>query len=319
MLSEKFRFIDYLIDVRGMSNHTVTGYSKDLEEFEVWLGSIDVLESSITPSILRQYIAHCSRRGLSAGSINRKLSAIRSYARFLEKRNRNTKLLDSAETIRGLKQSKRLPKFLFESEILPLFDLASVKSKNTLQQIRDEALFEVFYSTGARVSEIRAIGLNDLDIQKSQVLVRGKGRKERFVFLGQQAKEKLQRYLLVRNRVMASQNDSGTSVSQRKSLDHGFLFINLQGKQLSIRGIQYILHRRAIQMGIDKPFSPHGFRHSFATHVMNKGADIRVVQELLGHAHLSTTQVYTHVSIERLKETYQQAHPHSQRRRPSQD
>jgi integrase/recombinase XerC len=315
MLSEKSRFIDYLINVRGVSSHTVTGYSKDLEEFDSWLCSIDVAESSITPSILRQYIAHCSRRGLSPGSINRKLSAIRGYARFLEKRDRNSKLLDSAETIRGLKQSNRLPKFLFESEILPLFDLTSVKSKNSLQQIRDEALFEVFYSTGARVSEIRSIGIKDLDIQKSQVLVRGKGKKERFVFLGQQAKEKVQQYLAVRNKVMVAQKDSETSISQQKPVDHGFLFINLQGNQLSIRGIQYILHRRAIQRGIDKPFSPHGFRHSFATHVMNKGADIRVVQELLGHAHLSTTQVYTHVSIERLKETYQQAHPHSQRRR----
>lgn len=313
MLSEKSRFIDYLRDVRGMSSHTVLGYRKDLEEFDGWLIANEVLESSITPSVLRQFIAHCSRRGLSAASINRKLSAIRAYARFLEKRDHKSVLFDSSETLRGLKQSKRLPTFLFESEILPLFDLSSVKSKNSLQQIRDEALFEVFYSTGARISEIRNMHLRDLNIQKSQVLVRGKGRKERFVFLGQQAKEKLQRYLGLRNQVLESKETGKRP--QEKTLDHGYLFINLHGNQLSIRGIQYILHRRALQKGIDKPFSPHGFRHSFATHVMNKGADIRVVQELLGHAHLSTTQVYTHVSIERLKETYQQAHPHSQRRK----
>ena len=172
-----------------------------------------------------------------------------------------------------------------------------------LKAARDRAVFEFLYSTGCRVAEATALGVRDIDFRQSHVRVRGKGGKERLVFLGQVAAEALKEYLqLRRDNVGLSPHDADA------------LFLNLRGGRLTTRGIRYILNRYAQERGWTKPVTPHTFRHSFATHVLDAGADIRVVQELLGHASLSTTQVYTHVGLEKLRRVYRQAHPHAKRR-----
>ncbi len=305
MLAHKGEYLEYMRAVRGASDHTGKSYQKDLEDFERWMFAHEIQESELTHSDIRSFITWGAREGLSPRSINRKLSALRGYAKYLDRlflgQNPQDRcpLFDILQNTRSLKVRSYLPKFLFENEIIPL--LTQENEGTEFKELRDSALFEFFYSTGARVSEVAQVKLGDMDLGKGRVKVLGKGRKERYVFLGKSAKHILNRYLLAREMKF-----TGFTRDQRD----GFLFINIKGEPLSIRGIQYIVSNRALQMGIAKSLSPHGLRHSFATHVMNRGADIRVVQELLGHTNLSTTQVYTHVTIEKLRQTYMQAHPH---------
>jgi len=234
---------------------------------------------------------------LNSRSINRSLSGLKGFFKLqiILQRLDNSPL----DAIHSLRTSRHLPTFLFEPEVEALLDVAG----DAFADLRDKAIFETLYSTGSRVGELAGMTVHRLDLPRGRILVMGKGRKERFVFIGEAARTCLEEWLLMRSQRL---QDSG--------IVHDTLFINSQGQPLTVRGIQYILEKRQVAAAPAHMISPHGLRHSFATHLMDHGADIRVVQELLGHASVSTTQVYTHLGINRLKNIYQQAHPHGQRR-----
>ena len=231
-------------------------------------------------------------RGCKSSTILRKLSSLRSFYNFLYKRS----LIKTnwASYLTSPKLEKHLPKFLFESEMQVI--LAEPLS-DSFSDLRDYLIFEILYCTGLRVSELASLKVSLIRESDGKLVVRGKGNKERVVFLGESAKKCLQRYLVLRN--------------SRNKLDKSedALFLSQRDQQLSIRGIQYLVSSYLDKLGIYKHISPHVLRHSFATHLLNSGADIRSVQELLGHSSLATTQVYTHISKQKMREVLENHHP----------
>lgn len=306
-------FLTYSEHIRGQSLHTIQAYKTDLLSLSQWLIEQGLNDFTTGHRELRSFLVFCSKQNLSPRTINRRFSALRGYSRYwVQVRGRELTSLDKAiGLIKGLKPAKRLPEFFFireMDEVLSSQTSESSDSSKTFLEIRDKTLFEVMYSTGCRVSEVSGMTCKGVDFSKGRIKVIGKGSKDRFVFLGNSAKRALALYLPLRNERLRMAN-----------INHDMLFINFKGNPLSVRGIQYLLEKRISNAGIQKHLSPHGIRHSFATHVMNNGADIRVVQELLGHKNLSTTQVYTHLNLSGLRETYRQAHPHGQRRERNSD
>jgi len=239
---------------------------------------------------LRLHIAALNQNGLGPSSVARHLSAIRSFFSWLEESGRVA--ANPAVGLRSPKKARRLPRYLEEDEVEAL--LEAPDAVNDCEGHRDRALLEILYSTGCRAAELVGLNEADLDLPRGLVLLRGKGRKERYGMLGAPAKEAVEAYL--------------TSKSIRR-LDRDALFLNHRGTRLSDRSLRRILQRCLERAGISRSCTPHTLRHSFATHLMRRGADLRTVQELLGHASLGSTQIYTHVSLESLRELYAQAHP----------
>jgi site-specific recombinase XerD len=248
---------------------------------------------------LRDYLVELRGEKKSPLSINRRLSCLRSFFAYL----RRGGLIEANPLagIAGLKKTRGLPVFLFEDEMEKLLDIEGLD----FTSVRDRALLEVLYSSGCRVGELASLKLERGAPSTRRLKVLGKGGRERYVFLGESARRALAAWLAERS--------ARLEVAGRR--DERALFINSRGGALSTRGVFYIVARRAAEKGLEKPAHPHTLRHSFATHVLNRGADIRVVQELLGHASLSTTQVYTHLGLDALKDIYASAHPHGMRRR----
>ncbi len=289
-------YCTYLRSVRALSDATIRSYRTDLGKLERWMRVEGVDEPDLDHRIIRGFVAELSREGLASTTVNRILSAARGYFDYRVRFGGIS--ANPLSSLSGLKRGPRLPGFLFESEIERLLELPGDDFKG----IRDRLILEMLYSTGCRVSELVGINIEDVDIRSGAILVRGKGGKERFVFLGSKAKQALREYLAIR------------SVRRRvkDSIDSSRALIwNLRGQRLTQRGVAMILEEYVRESGILKRVSPHTFRHSFATHLLDHGADIRAVQEMLGHSSLSTTQVYTHVGIERLKRVYAGAHPHA--------
>ena len=291
------RYLQYLNHVRHLSANTLSAYRRDLDLYLAFLEDQDMSPEQVDAGNARSFVGYLSRRDLSSRSINRVLSAVRGYYRFLERVG--VEAGNPFASIKSLKTGGKLPAFLFEEEIDRL--LATGQPQD-FWELRDLLILELLYSTGCRVSELASASLADLDLKGCTLRVLGKGNKERLVFIGQAAVKRLREYLL-RRKALKSADAEGRRA----------LLINRRGQRLSVRGIQTIVDRRLMRSGLDKPASPHTFRHSFATHILRKGADIRVVQELLGHASLSTTQVYTHLDMERLQAVYGSAHPHAHR------
>jgi len=287
-------YLQYLTSVRNLSPATVKAYRGDLHAFFGWLAVEHDGAGEIDLEIIRAYIGHLSRQNAATATINRTLSALKGYFSFQVRQGMAE--VSPMDGIRGLKKSGELPSFLFEDEMSRVLDVTG----DDFASVRDRALFEVLYSTGCRVTELVQINMNDIDQSRGRILVHGKGSKDRIVFIGKSAREALHAYLPMRNERLRR---SGLSDTQA-------LFLNQHGGRLTQRGAAGIVEQRVLDADIAKHASPHTFRHSFATHVLDRGADIRVVQELLGHASLSTTQVYTHLGLGRLKEIYAQAHPH---------
>ena len=242
---------------------------------------------------LRHYLAHLRQSGAARTTIARKVASLRSFYRFLIREGIVSDNPAADLTVPRLE--KRLPTFLDEDQVARLLgapDPAEPAGR------RDRAILEMLYSTGVRISELAALSLEDVDLIGEVAQVKGKGKKERLVPLGGPAVQALRDYLEVRTRV-----------AQRRRTNRRALFVNKAGGRLSDRGIRRIFHKYARRVGLPDKVSPHTLRHSFATHMLNRGADLRSVQELLGHAQLATTQVYTHVSQSQARKIYQSAHP----------
>jgi integrase/recombinase XerC len=286
-------FIEHLRVQRRLSEHTLKGYQTDLCQL---VGFMDDRQNDLLDadqSDLRAFLAF-RHREISARSMCRKLAAIRGFYRFAKRRGW---LEDSpAERIRSSEDPRRLPIFLDRDEIAGL--LASLDTKTDLG-LRDKALLELLYATGMRVSELVGTDVEDADLKSRTVRVMGKGGKERLIPFGRQAKLDIARYLSARERLLARSKKAPTKA----------LFLNRLGGRLSARSVRRLLDKAILKAGILLDISPHVLRHTFATHLLQAGADLRAIQELLGHTSLSVTQGYTHVEMQQLLEVYDRAHP----------
>ncbi len=292
------KYIRYLDVEKGYSRHTIINYSKDLSEFKDFLGE-RALES-VDYLTLRKFLSVLRERNLKSRSVSRKLSCLRSFFRFL---NREGLLKsDPAKAVSNPKLEKHLPKFLTEEEIGRLIESPDLSK---LLGLRDRAILETFYSTGMRVSELVGLNLEDIDFFSGVVKVRGKGKKERLAPIGEKALGVLRDY----TRKNTPEGDGAASNSRSHKNSQQAVFLNKNGSRLTDRGARLILDKYIRLTALREDISPHSLRHSFATHLLNRGADLRSVQELLGHANLSTTQIYTHVTMDKLKGVYDKAHP----------
>ncbi len=278
------KFLRYLEIEKNYSNHTLVNYKLDLNDFMAFLGQAQV--ESVDYLFLRKYLASLKEKQLSSRSMGRHLSALRSFFRFLTREGyiKNNPTL----TISSPKQEKHLPVFMTEEQVSKLIDTVLPKDERGL---RDKAVLETFYSTGMRISELVGINLEDIDFIGGIIKVRGKGKKERIVPVGDKAVLAIRNYL-----------------DKRKKKSE-VLFLNKNGTRITTRGVRNVVFKYIHLAGLNQGISAHTLRHSFATHLLNRGADLRSVQELLGHANLSTTQIYTHLTTERLKSIYDKAHP----------
>jgi integrase/recombinase XerC len=285
-------FLSYLKDQKNASPHTERSYRADLEQFTSFLGDRSL--PSADPALLRAYIAHLLALGIKKSSIGRKLSAVRSFYRYLSREG----VIETNFTrlVATPRREKRLPAVLTVDDASRLMD-APQKNAAAPDRLRDRAVLEVLYSTGVRASELVGMNHEDIDWPQRLVRVRGKGRKERIVPIGRTALAALDAY-------RASRPAGGASQA---------LFTGPSGNRLTVRTVQRILEHCRKQLGLAQKASPHTLRHSFATHLLESGADLRAIQELLGHASLSTTQRYTHVNLDSLMEVYDKAHPRAKK------
>ncbi len=296
---EVAEFLTHLEKERGQSPHTVKAYGRDLEAFTdfcdrhyggrwTWQ-SVDRLG-------MRGFLGELQRKGLSKRTAARSLSAVRSFYRYLQLHHGVPNAAARAAKVPRI--DKRLPTYLDRGHTDRLFQWAEGRAvADEFGPTRDLAILELFYSTGIRLSELSGMNLEDLDLLSDQTKVRGKGRKERLVPVGSRAVLVMRRYLNLREALVSRVNG-----------DRRAVFVTRRGRRLAPRGVQRVVHAMFDAVGGDG-LRVHSLRHTFATHMLDAGADLRAVQELLGHASLSTTQVYTHTSVERLKKVYQQAHP----------
>jgi integrase/recombinase XerC len=295
-------FLRHIEDGRHLSGHTVAAYTRDLREFSKFLskhfGVEDWTWAGVDRLTLRAYLGHLNRRGLARRSIARKLSAVRSFYRYMHREEQVD--ANPARAVRSPKLEKHLPGWMSRGEMDTVFSFAESRAaEGGFHALRDLAILETFYATGMRLSELQGLDLADLDLVGDQVRVRGKGKKERLVPLGAAAVRAVRRYEPRRSEVLAA-----TGSAERQAV-----FLSERGKRLSTRQVQQIIRGFLDQVDESDGRSTHSLRHSFATHLLDAGADLMAVKELLGHASLSTTRIYTHTSKERLKRVYDQAHP----------
>lgn len=305
-------YLAYLSAVRGLSERTVKSYREDLGR---WAAHFDAANPGASldaagPRDIRAFAAGLLSEGLAGASVNRAFAAIRGFYRHRVRYG--GLVVDPSRDIDSMPNPRSLPKFLFEEEMSELLALAKGED---FRAIRDRALLEFLYSTGCRVAEVADLDPTRLNLAAGSAKVRGKGAKERIVFIAPPARRALADYLPMRAALLSTMTAGArTGEGTRRRDPSKFVFLASKGNALTRRGIEWIVEgyaeRLAAKRGLRKRISPHAFRHSFATHLVGRGADIRAVQELLGHASISTTQVYTHVDMERLKRVYDLAHPH---------
>jgi integrase/recombinase XerC len=300
------QYLSYLRSVRNLSPHTLASYRHDLSRYDSFLRDRGMTEGQAGLAEARAFVAVLAGEGLAARSVNRIVSGVRGYYRWRERfaEDGGAPLGNPFADIRSLRTDKRLPSFLFEDEMQKLLELPArtgASPEDPFLALRDRTALELLYSTGCRISELVSLDVTDVSLKERTARVMGKGSKERIVFIGREALAALREYLPRRAARAGRDADSARA-----------LLVNGRGARLTDRGVRFILGSYLSAAGLGKRVTPHTFRHSFATHLLDRGADIRAVQELLGHASLSTTQVYTHVGVERLKKVYRRAHPHAQ-------
>ncbi len=289
-------FLRWLTHEKGYSPHTVAGYQHDLLEFIATL--VDGIRAQdVDASAVRQFVVSLHGQN-NAATVARKLSAMRSFFRFLQRRK--VVVTDPLACISGPKIAQLIPVFLTVDEVFLL--LENPAEMDTFMS-RDRAILELLYSTGMRVAELVSRDLEDLDFEVEMLKVRGKGNKERLVPVGRPAREAVQVWLSRRQQLMEERAGRGLVVEKKA------LFLNGRGSRLTTRSVERMVRFYGERAGIPQTVTPHALRHSFATHLLEMGADLRSVQELLGHASLSTTQRYTHLTLDHLAEVYDKAHP----------
>jgi|WetSurMetagenome_2_1015567.scaffolds.fasta_scaffold00471_15 tyrosine recombinase XerC len=288
-------FLKYLVSERGVSDHTVRAYTKDLDDFAAYCPSppeeIELLD-------IRGFVSGQLTEGRAKSTVARRLATLRSFFRYLYQEGYIK--INYARLTTAPKTPKHLPSFL---DVDDAFNLVQSPDGMGILPVRDKAILELLYSSGLRVSEAEALNLDDLNVKEGIVRAKGKGRKERLVPVGAKAIEALKYYLIERALFKRKKSESG---------DEQALFLNRNGARLTNRQIRRIVVKYARIMGIEGQIGPHTLRHTFATHLLLGGADLRVIQELLGHSSLSTTQKYTHLDIGHLIDVYDKAHPFSE-------
>ena len=291
-------FLDYLRYEKNYSAHTLKSYGRDLEEFIRYLGAgtgSRIALEALDHITIRDFLGHLVGKGNGKRSVARKLASIRSFFRFLHRRGE----LESnpAQLVATPRQPVRTPQVLTIRQMEELLSLPDLSSDGGQ---RDRAILEVLYGTGVRVGELVSLNLGSLALEEGLLRVRGKGRKERLVPFGRPASEALREYLPTRNRIVRAQRSTRLTEA---------LFVNLRGGRLSARSVQRILESYVQRCSSAMSAHPHLLRHTFATHLLSNGADLRSIQELLGHESLSTTQKYTHLSVDELVRIYRSSHP----------
>ena len=305
------RFVTYLEHERNASAHTVSAYGRDIDQFigQAWPESrpARLPWGEVDRYAARRFVVWVQKRGASPATTARKLASLRSFFRFLEREDAVDR--NPFGGLRAPKRTQNLPQVLSVAQVDKLIrlpgkcfnDLPAVKQTPEARYAatRDTALFEVLYSTGGRISEVVGLRERDMDLLSGVVTVRGKGKKERLCALGEPACRALREMMALEQAVLTGGRAKGNRA----------LFLNMRGHGLTTRSVERIMKKYLGQANLPAAITPHAIRHSFATHMLDAGADLRSVQELLGHASLSTTQIYTHVSVERLKKVYEEAHP----------
>jgi integrase/recombinase XerC len=296
-------YLDYLRSVRGVSDRTRRAYEGDLIRFINYCTNRHILPDTAKACEVQGFIGDLSAEGMASVSVNRALSSIRGFYRWLIRFGRRKD--NPAGNLRNLRVPKTLPVFLWEGEMADFVDLPDMAG--ILWPLRDKALILTMYSAGLRISELTALSLKFIEEDLSGGRVIGKGDKERYVFFSDEAREAIAAYLPARCGRIKAEHPTEK------------LFVNHRGGPISVAGVRWIIAQYAKRSGLEKNVYPHALRHSFATHLVNAGCDVRIVQELLGHASLSTTQRYTHVDMGRLKNVYAKAHPHGRKKTSGKD
>ena len=290
----------YLEVERNVSAHTRVAYIADIQEFARFLHNNNFIKSqdeiiNAEPENIREYLSYLYHQKVKKVTVNRKVSSLRAFYKYVL---RTGKIKNNpAEMIQTLKTEKYMPTFLSVDE---MFELLKTQDESSVLSLRNRAMLEIFYSSGLRLSELAGLDLIDLDFNQKLVKVRGKGRKERIVPVGGPALKAVQEYL---GKIGEIRKDTSGDIYKKP------LFLNARGERITTRSIARIVNEITSKSGIGRKISPHALRHSFATHLLNAGADLRSIQELLGHESLSTTQKYTAVNINRMMEIYDKAHP----------
>ena len=301
---EVAEFLEHLEKERGVSPNTLRAYERDLRGLTTFLGrhtGAAVDWAAVTRQDLRAYLGHLTRRGLAKRSVARALSATRSFFRYLHREELVP--ANPARTVASPKLDRRLPGYLDQRQTETLFALAESRAFDPnarFADVRDLAMLELFYSAGLRVSELQGVNLADLDLIAAQVKVRGKGRKERIVPVGTKAVRALRQYERRRDDVLQGAG---------RGADRIAVFLTDRGRRISVPSVQRAIVKLLRTVDEEQGLSTHSLRHTFATHLLDAGADLRAVQELLGHASVATTQIYTHTSVDRLRQAYRRAHP----------
>ena len=290
------QFIDFLARERRLSDHTIAAYRRDLDRLYRFASDAEVSQwHQLNVKHARQYPAQLNRNGLAGSSIQRMLSAARSFFRFLV--TENLAKSNPFEAVSAPKSAKKLPVTLSVDEVSSML----ADHDGTPASLRDHAILELFYSSGLRLSELSGLNQNGVDLVQGEVRVTGKGNKQRLIPVGEKAVEAIRRWLKIRDEMASSKEVA--------------LFVNLKGSRLSNRGIQYRVELWAKAHGLGRKLHPHMLRHSFASHVLESSGDLRSVQEMLGHADISTTQIYTHLDFQHLAKVYDGAHPRANKKR----
>lgn len=294
-------FVEYLQIEKNAATNTIIHYSKDIDEFFTFLKQEGLLDiKAVDAQIARLYLTTLYKRGISRRSVSRKISSLRSFYKFLQRENHVE--YNPFSQISLPKKTKTIPEFLYEEELEKLF---TVSDLSTPIGQRNQAILETLYGTGIRVSECSNLQITDIDFEIGSMFIKGKGNKERYVLFGDYAREALQNYL-----------QKGREDLIKKSTEKtNYVFLNSRGNPLTTRGIRLILSKMVEQAALTIRVHPHKLRHTFATHLLNEGADLRTVQELLGHENLSSTQIYTHVTKDHLRRVYMNSHPRASQKR----
>ncbi len=292
------KYEGYLRFEKGFAGLTIRFYIRDLKEFLKYISDKKIenniiKEEKVLPSIVREYLASLFK-DRERSTVSRKIASLRTFFKFLEREGAVEK--NPTEGLSFPKVPKSLPRFLNQDEAKVFVESPEERSVLT---VRDRAMLELLYSSGLRVAELTGLKIQDIDMENELLRVRGKGGKERIVPFGEKAKEALDKYLNRRKELLVG----------GRLIDPDALFLNYKGEKLTTRSVERIVKKYRAKSGLSKEISPHVLRHSFATHLLEGGADLRVIQELLGHSSLSTTQKYTHISVDRLMEVYKKNHP----------